>query len=202
VNYQKRNIAEGKCAVCPEPLDRNSVRFCEKHLRAARLRHKPIGAKGPEPGSIDALYNYEKYESKHGRQPGTLASLAMAREQKTRAILAELGIPPESAAVSLKAAKEALIKCMPEMKGLAKTLPELMAAAQIPVEATARKALHELLAAGAVERTGEGKRGDPFRYFAASAEKPEETRKPIAAQTKAKNKLLLQALRGQEPTEE
>jgi hypothetical protein len=61
VTYQKRNIAEGKCSICPKPLARNSVRYCEKHLRAARLRHKPIGAKGPEPGSIDALYNYEKY---------------------------------------------------------------------------------------------------------------------------------------------
>jgi hypothetical protein len=26
VRYQKRNIAEGKCSVCPKPLDRNSVR--------------------------------------------------------------------------------------------------------------------------------------------------------------------------------
>jgi hypothetical protein len=196
-NYQKRNIAEGKCAVCPKPLDRNSVRFCEKHLRAARLRHKPIGSAAP--GSIEFLYaDADALQSRHGRQPGTLASLAMAREQKTRANLAELGIPPESAAISLKAAKEALVKCMPEMKGIAKTLPELMAVGQIPVEATARRALHELLADGTVERTGEGKRGDPFRYFAPST----ETRKPTAGQTKAKNKLLLQTLRGQEPTEE
>jgi hypothetical protein len=31
-------------------------------------------------------------------------------------LLAEIGIPPESAAVSLKAAKEALLKCMTDTK--------------------------------------------------------------------------------------
>src|SRR5262249_14281697 len=104
LRYTERNIAEGKCAVCPKPLDRNSVRFCTKHLRAARLRYKPIGS--APPGSIDFLYaDADQLQSRHGRQPGTLSSLAMAREQKTRAILAELGFSPESAAVSLKAAK-------------------------------------------------------------------------------------------------
>src|SRR5712664_3029427 len=28
LRYQKRNLAEGKCSLCPEPLDRNSLRFC------------------------------------------------------------------------------------------------------------------------------------------------------------------------------
>ena len=112
LRYTERNLAEGKCGVCPKPLDRNSVRYCSEHLRAARLRKKPIGSAAP--GSIDFLYaDAEALHSRHGRQPGTLASLAMAREQKTRALLAELGIPPESAAVSVKAAKEAIMKCLP-----------------------------------------------------------------------------------------
>jgi hypothetical protein len=38
VTYQKRNIEEGKCCDCPEPLARNSVRYCEKHLSACRNR--------------------------------------------------------------------------------------------------------------------------------------------------------------------
>jgi predicted transcriptional regulator len=177
----------------PQATRPYSVRYCETHLTAARLRKKPIDQ--PLEASIP-------WRSSHGRQPGTLASLAMAREQKTRALLAELGIPPESAAVSLKAAKEALMKCMRDMKGLAKTLGELMEAAAIPTETTAEKALRDLMAAGTVERTGKGRRGDPFRYFAASAEKPEETRKPIAAQTKAKNRVLLQTLRGEKPSGE
>jgi hypothetical protein len=38
MNYQKRNVDEGKCCSCPEPHTRNSVRYCEKHLTAVRER--------------------------------------------------------------------------------------------------------------------------------------------------------------------
>jgi hypothetical protein len=38
VTYQKRNIEEGKCCVCPNPLAHHSVRYCEKHLAACRDR--------------------------------------------------------------------------------------------------------------------------------------------------------------------
>jgi hypothetical protein len=37
-SYQKRNIAAGKCAICPKPLAKNSVRLCEKHLAMDRKR--------------------------------------------------------------------------------------------------------------------------------------------------------------------
>jgi hypothetical protein len=94
LRYQERNIAEGKCAVCPKPLAHNSVRYCETHLRDMRLRHKPKNATGAQPGSTDWLYEEAPFESSHGRQPGTLASLAMNREKRTRALLAGLGIPP------------------------------------------------------------------------------------------------------------
>src|SRR5262249_47199898 len=94
LRYQERNIAEGLGSVCPESLDRNSVRFCTKHLAMQRERdRKKKGVKG-EPGSRDYLYG-EISESKHGRQPGTLASLAMNREKATRALLADLGVKPE-----------------------------------------------------------------------------------------------------------
>ncbi len=46
LRYAARNIEEGKCSICPKPLDRNSVRYCEKHLTIMRLRKKPKGAKG------------------------------------------------------------------------------------------------------------------------------------------------------------
>ena len=36
LRYQERNLAEGKCSVCPKPLARNSVRFCEEHLAKQR----------------------------------------------------------------------------------------------------------------------------------------------------------------------
>jgi hypothetical protein len=40
VKYQERNIAQGKCQNCPEPLDRNSVRYCSTHLAAERNRKR------------------------------------------------------------------------------------------------------------------------------------------------------------------
>jgi hypothetical protein len=45
ITYQQRNIEEGKCCVCPMPLARNSVRYCEKHLAACRNRARARAAK-------------------------------------------------------------------------------------------------------------------------------------------------------------
>jgi hypothetical protein len=83
LRYQERNIAKGLCAVCPEPLAHNSVRYCERHLTIARLRKKPKNAKGSPPGTIAYLYG-EGFESQHGRQPGTLKALALAREKQAK----------------------------------------------------------------------------------------------------------------------
>ncbi len=81
-----------------------------------------------KPGNVGWLYG-ETAESTHGRQPGTLASLEMHREKRTRALLAEMGISAESAAVSLKAAKEALLKCIPTHK---RTQPQRMLCSKPP----------------------------------------------------------------------
>jgi len=164
VLYQKRNVAEGKCSECPESLNRNSVRYCTRHLDLARHRAaRKSGVKG-EAGSADYLYG-EITESKHGRQPGTLARLAMHREQKTRALLAELGIPPENAAITLDAANEALLKAMPRSKAEAMTQAELREAATVPSKQTCVRALNQLLALGKIQRIGEGWKGNPYRYF-------------------------------------
>jgi hypothetical protein len=88
LTYQKRNVAEGKCCVCPRPLARNSVCYCERHLAIARARHKPVGGKGAPPGSRDFLYE-GTFESGHGRQPGTLKALAEWREKQHRSSEAE-----------------------------------------------------------------------------------------------------------------
>jgi predicted MarR family transcription regulator len=92
--------------------------------------------------------------------------LEMGREKRTRALLAEIGIPPESAAVTKKAVTEALMQHMPAMKGLAMSLQELCDAGGVVTIQTAKVAVKELLAAGTIERTGTGKRNDPYRYFA------------------------------------
>jgi hypothetical protein len=66
--YQQRNIKEGRCCVCPMPLARNSVRYCEKHLAACRNRARVRAKKLNKPP--------------HGRAPGTLAALAVSRKNQ------------------------------------------------------------------------------------------------------------------------
>lgn len=164
VRYQEGSIADGNCSVCPEPLDPNSVRYCTKHMTAERTRSaRRRGVKG-EPGSADYLYG-EITESLHGRTPGTLASLAMHREKATRALCAETGIPFESAAVSLKAAIEALLNTIPQSKADAMTQTELFEKAGVITKTTGQRALNELLAKGKIQRTGKGGPRDLYRYF-------------------------------------
>jgi hypothetical protein len=62
IRYQERNVEEGKCCDCPEPLARNSVLYCETHLAAYRDRARVRAKKLNKPP--------------HGRAPGTLAALA------------------------------------------------------------------------------------------------------------------------------
>jgi len=165
IRYQERNIAEGLCAVCPEPLAHNSVRYCEKHLTAARLRKKPKNAKGSQPGSIGWLHG-EGFESQHGRQPGSLQTLAIARKKRSRAVLAQLGLPSESPATALEAAKEALLEHMPRFEKNAMTARELSDKANLDSlgETTVKMALLQLFSAGQIRRIGKGLMGNPFRY--------------------------------------
>jgi hypothetical protein len=165
LRYQERNIAGGKCCVCPHPLDENSVRYCTKHLAAARGRHKPKDRKDEAPGSIGFLYQDHTPESRHNRAPSQIAAMEMGREQRTRKLLAELGIPPESAAVSLKAVKDALLKCMPDSKSRAMTQAQLFEAATVVTRTTGQKALNELISAGTIQRIGKGGPRDLYRYF-------------------------------------
>ena len=211
LRYQQRNLAQGLCVYCPQPLDRNSVRFCTKHLALERHRSaRKAGVKG-EPGSADYLYG-EITESTHGRQPGTLRSLEMHREQKTRAVLAEQGIPPESAAVSLKAAIEALLKCMPHSKADAITQAQLFEKAGVVTKTTGQKALQQLLYTGEIKRIGKGGPLDLYRYFQEqqnapterlekSGEEPTENRKSKHLSRTKQNSALLKTMRGEEGEE-
>ena len=97
--------------------------------------------------------------------PKTRASLAMNREKATRALCLELGVQPEDAAVSLKAAAEAIYKIIPQRKADAMTQTELFEKAGIITKTTGQKALAELLAAGTFERLGKGGPHDLYRYW-------------------------------------
>jgi hypothetical protein len=171
LRYQERNIAKGLCSICPKPLSDRSVRYCDTHLTAARLRHNPKGGKDEAPGSINYLYQDRTPENRHGRQPGTLTSLQMAREQRTRKVLAREGIPPESAAVSLMAAKEALLAHMPDSESKAIATDALFKRAMIPSRTTGQRAIRELFLADRIQRTGSGSMKDAFRYFRSEASK-------------------------------
>ena len=63
--------------------------------------------------SLNYLYAGEVSDDGRGRHQNTLSSLAISRVKKTRAVPAEIGLPPEHAAVSLIAAKEAILRCLP-----------------------------------------------------------------------------------------
>src|SRR5215469_7533489 len=135
LNWSNENIAKGKCQSCTEPLDPNSVRYCTKHLAARReYREK----KGIQTGT-------------QGRQPGTLANLAIHREKRKRALLLKLGVKPDHAAVSFNAAVEALGKIMPRSEAEAMTCAELLMQVGISTT-TGREALAETTEAGAIER--------------------------------------------------
>jgi hypothetical protein len=166
LRYQKRNLAEGKCICCPEPLAHNSHTFCEKHLRAQRVRYKPKNAKGAKPGTIGWLHG-EGFESQHGRMPGTLQATNLTRQKKTRAVLSSMGVPLGSVATALEAAKELLLWHMPRSESEAITIQGLFEKAGLSWEraSTAKKALQELVSAGLVQRIRLGVRHDPFLYF-------------------------------------
>ena len=70
LRYQQRNVAAGKCAVCPDKLDRNSVRFCTFHLEQARERARAKAKRLNKPP--------------HGRAPGTLKALKEVNEKRKR----------------------------------------------------------------------------------------------------------------------
>jgi len=149
---REKHIAEGKCERCTESLDRNSVRYCTKHLE--ELRQK------------DARYRQKKgIKPGRGRQPGTLTALAASRDKVSLNLLAEWGIKPKHAAVSLNAAVEALQKNMPRSKAAALTQTELFEKAGIFTKTTGQRALEKLLSAGEIERIGMGIGGDPYRYW-------------------------------------
>lgn len=95
---------------------------------------------------------------------GILTLYAPRCNRVTRRVLAELGIWPESAAVSLKAAKDALLRVIPE-KASAMTQTELFEKAGVITKTTGQRALNALLAEKQIQRIGKGVPGSPFRYF-------------------------------------
>lgn len=151
-------------------------------------------------GSTEYLYAGE-IPNTHGRQPGTLASLAINREKKTRELLAEVGLPLDSLAVGVEAAKKALLAAMPD-KAHAMTQVELFEKAGVITKTTGQKALQQLLYTGEIRRFGKGGPLDLYRYYFKSGQEPTQTRKPTLLPRTRQNSALLKVMRGEERNEE
>lgn len=91
MRYQKRNVEEGKCAVCPKPLDPRSHRYCTKHLEAARLRYLSKQQR-LEPGMIAWLYGADESEGRlrHPRQK--MRRVSKAGKELLERVAKELGM--------------------------------------------------------------------------------------------------------------
>ena len=70
LTYAQRNIAAGKCSICPKPLDRNSVRYCTKHLAAVRDRAREKSKRLNKPP--------------HNKAPSQIKALKEANEKRKR----------------------------------------------------------------------------------------------------------------------
>jgi hypothetical protein len=151
VRYAQRHIDNGKCERCPRPLDRDSVRYCKKHLEGWRERKRRKAAALNKPA--------------WGKSPATLAGLRAAREELTQIILREKGIPRKRAAIGIKEATAALLAVMPDSEERALDMAQLFTVAVIPTKATGQQALRKLFLAGAVQRVGKGAIGNHYRFF-------------------------------------
>lgn len=81
LRYQQRNIEEGKCRVCPAPLDRNSVQYCTLHLEQERERRRE---KSESLGKVP-----------HGRATGTLSALKTQCSKQEKEAVCESQFTPE-----------------------------------------------------------------------------------------------------------
>lgn len=72
IRYQERNLAEGKCCECPQPLDPKSVRFCTTHLAIYRERADLKARAAGKP------------QRKPQRSKGTLAKVREAKVEQEK----------------------------------------------------------------------------------------------------------------------
>jgi hypothetical protein len=100
-----------------------------------------------------------------GTAPEHMASLAMSREKQPAHCSLGWASRQENAAVSLNAAREAILKCLPRLRGEALSMSQIFDRAMIPTKTTENRALKALLDAGQIKRLGKGVGGDPYLYW-------------------------------------
>ena len=119
-------------------------------------------------GAVDIVLSLRRPEGNAKKTLRVLQALSRFSEtpaellvELTEAGYVALGDPHEAA---LKEAKDSILATIPKSETEAVDLKELAASSKVP-RSTVQRAVEDLLAETILSRTGEGKRGSPFRYF-------------------------------------
>ncbi len=119
-------------------------------------------------GAVDVVVSLRRPEGKSRRTIRAIQALSRFSETPGELMIeltpggyVSLG---SSHDVALGEAKEAILAAAPRSEGEAKELKVITLPADVK-RATAQRAIQQLLACGHLARTGNGRRGSPFRYW-------------------------------------
>ena len=119
-------------------------------------------------GAVDIVLSLRKPEGNTAKNRRLLQSLSRFSETPNNLLieLTEDGyvVLGERLETAMKDAKCAILKNAPQVEVEAVGLDELTKIADL-TRPTAQRAIDELMQAGQLSRTGQGKKGNPFRYF-------------------------------------
>ena len=120
------------------------------------------------PGAADVVLSLRRPEGNGRKSLRVIQSLSRFSETPEELVIdltnegyVALG---EKADVAMQEALEAILHAVPTSEADALTLKDLCAAANI-TRPTGQRALEEMCLGGKIQKLGNGKRGDPFRYF-------------------------------------
>jgi hypothetical protein len=120
------------------------------------------------PGAADVVLSLRRPDGNSRKSLRVIQSLSRFSETPEELVIeltdggyVALG---EKADVALQEAREAILGACPISEADALNLKDLCAAAKTTRQ-TGQRVLEEMVASGKVQRLGNGKRGDPFRYF-------------------------------------
>src|SRR5262249_49076845 len=134
------------------------------HTRYERCTEKELECIRRVAEKLGLTREYVRCVAVGTRRSDAVAAALKNERGKMLGNIAETGGKPETAAITRRAAKEALLERMPNSSEEAKRTSELFLG--LPTsDSLAKKALAELLAAKLIQRCGDGTRGNAYRYW-------------------------------------
>jgi hypothetical protein len=119
-------------------------------------------------GAVDIVLSLRRPEGNAKKTQRALRALSRFSETPAELLIeltetgyVSLGEPSEAA---LRAAKDSILEIAPDSEPEAMSVKKLMESAGVP-RATAQRAVKALAEEGAMSKVGEGKKGNPLRYF-------------------------------------